>query len=52
MEWKIIQGYPKDIQMKLNQWKHNYHIHIHGYDVSSADDGSTWVCLLLTREKK
>jgi hypothetical protein len=48
MEWRIIEGLPSEVQMKLNQWKHGYHIFIYGYCALE----SVGVSILLTREKK
>lgn len=48
-EWKIIDDNPSDVQMKLNQWKHDYYIHIHGY---VAIGNSNNISVLLTRVKK
>jgi len=49
MEWKILEGNPSDVQKTLNQWKHMYQIHIHGY---STYGNSNNVSVLVTRERK
>ena len=46
-EWKVLSGNDSDVQRTLNQWRHLYHIHIHG--VSCSQDG--YIIILLTREK-
>ena len=52
MEWRIVEGHPSDVQKKLNQWKHQYHIHIHGFAVTVLPNRSPYHSVLLTREKK
>lgn len=47
MEWKILYGDKADVQKTLNQWRHQYHIHIHGYAVDNKE-----VSVLLTRDAK
>jgi len=48
MEWKILQGKIEDVQKTLNQWKHMYHIHIHGVNQVVYDR----ITIVLTRERK
>lgn len=49
-EYKIIHGTDADVQMKLNQWRHEYDIQILGFQVSPAS--VTYVTILLSREKR
>ena len=48
MEWKILKEMQDDVQKILNQWKHLYHLHIHGV----TTDANGKLVVLLTREKK
>lgn len=48
MEWKILKESACDAQKTLNQWKHQYQIHIHGVTC----DANGKLVVLLTREKK
>lgn len=47
-EWKIVTTESTQAQKWLNQWKHEYVLEIHGFNVTARGD----VCILLTREKK
>jgi len=48
MEWKILTETNSDVQKTLNQWKHQYNIHIHGV----TTDANGKLVILLTRERK
>ena len=48
VEWKILKDTPVLVQKKLNQWKHNYHLTIHGV----THDNNSSVVVILTRTKK
>lgn len=44
----IVHESPKELQKKLNQWRHEYYISLHGFHVSSAGD----VSVVVTRQRK
>lgn len=60
MEYKIIDGFPEDVQKILNQWRHKYKITILGQnsfqadlvDVNFCPYKSIWVVIILSREEK
>jgi hypothetical protein len=37
IEYKILEGYPSDVQKKLNQWKHEYKIEVLGFSAFTID---------------
>jgi hypothetical protein len=49
MEYKIIAGSPKNCQMKLNQWKHDYKLEILQM---SANEKITVILLTRTPKEK
>ena len=51
-EYQILSGYAKDVQMRLNQWRHDYYIHIEGFQVRPTAKGDVCYFVLLTRTKK
>ncbi len=53
IDYKIEIGQPKDIQRKLNQWKHKYFVHIE--DVCIVDNtnvSSPLIMMVISREEK
>ncbi|MCP3924895.1 MAG: hypothetical protein GY714_20135 [Desulfobacterales bacterium] len=49
MEWKILkESEGVEIQKVLNQWRHQFHLHIHGV----TTDANGKLVVILTREKK
>ena len=47
MEWRILTGVPIVVQQKLNIWKHDYYIHIHGVTY----DNNNQVVIVMTRKR-
>jgi len=52
-EFQILTGKAKDIQMKLNQWRHEYSLTIHGFQpiVLSVPVPDVGYCVLVERFK-
>ncbi len=51
-EWKILCGNIQECQKKLNQWRHEYHIKIHGNSFNGVGDLANDLIIILTRIKK
>lgn len=51
-EIQIIEGYPKDVQKLLNQWRHQFHLVIHGQTVFMNNKNETWCVLTVERNQK
>lgn len=51
-EIQIIEGYPKEVQKLLNQWRHQFHVIIHGQNAFQNQSGETWIILTVERNKK
>jgi len=52
IEYKIEIGSPSDIQRKLNQWRHNYFIHIEDTVVIDPHVVHPVIMMVLSREPK
>jgi hypothetical protein len=50
-EYQILEGLPKDIQMKLNQLRHQYAIHILTNSAFLSYDNETWCVMVVALQK-
>lgn len=52
MKYIILEGYPSDVQKKLNQWKSTgYTLTVLGQSAYATASGETWVVLIVEREE-
>jgi hypothetical protein len=51
IEYKILEGYPQDIQTKLNQWRHDYKLRILANSAYANQDQLTWCVMIISRKK-
>lgn len=51
IEWKIEIDTPQKVQTKLNQWRNEYIVVVHGFSTKIGDAGQDIVSVILTREK-
>lgn len=50
-EYKVIVDFPETVENLLNQWKHQYDLHIHRVSIVESR-GYLRVCVVLLRRKK
>lgn len=50
-EYKILEGFPVDLQTKLNQWRHEYKLRILTNTAFLNEDRETWCVMVLARQK-
>jgi hypothetical protein len=52
IEYKILEGYPQDIQTKLNQWRHDYKLRILANSAfDNPENHKTWCVMVISRKK-
>jgi len=52
IEYKIEIGKPSDIQKKLNQWRHDYFVHIEDTLVITPYEVNPIIMMVISREPK